>query len=76
MGDPAEISIDEPEGTIGYGEFIGIQKGLPDAKFENATDFMQRLRMRKSPEEIQAFEGAQVCADAVSTAVFENEPVP
>ncbi len=65
----------EPEGTIGYGEFMGIQRGLPGATFENATDFMQRIRMRKSPEEIKAFEAAQVCADAVSTAVFETARV-
>lgn len=65
----------EPEGTIGYGEYIGIQKGLPGATFENATEFMQRIRMRKSKEEIAAFEAAQVCADAVSTAVFETARV-
>lgn len=65
----------EPEGTIGYNEFVGIQKGLPKATFENATDFMQRIRMRKSKEEIDAFESAQVCADAVSTAVFDTARV-
>ena len=41
----------------------------------DATDFMQRIRMRKSKEEIAAFESAQVCADAVSNALFETARV-
>jgi Xaa-Pro dipeptidase len=65
----------EPEGTIGYGEFMGIQRGLPGATFENATDFMQRIRMCKTKEEIGVFEKAQACADAVSTALFETARV-
>lgn len=65
----------EPEGTINHNEFVGIQQGLPNATLENATDFMQRIRMRKSKEEIGAFEGAQICADAVSTALFETARV-
>lgn len=65
----------EPEGVISYGEFVGIQKGLPEASFVDATDFMQRIRMRKSKEEIAAFECAQVCADAVSNALFETARV-
>lgn len=65
----------EPEGTIGYGEFVGIQKGLPRAAFENATDFMQRIRMRKTKEEIGVFEKAQICSDAVSNALFDTARV-
>ncbi len=62
----------EPEGVILHGEFQNIERQLPRATFVNATDFMQAIRMKKSAEEIDAFEHAQVCADAVSTAVFET----
>jgi len=62
----------EPEGTVSYGEYVAITSQLPDATFKNATTFMHDIRMKKSAEEIEAFEHAQVCSDAVSEAIFET----
>ena len=62
----------EPEGTINHGEFTSMQRQLPGATFENATDIMHDIRSVKSAEEIKMMELAQVCADAVSEAVFET----
>ena len=62
----------DPEGTVSYGEYVGITGQLPNATFENATAFMHDIRMKKSAEEIGAFERAAVCSDAVSEAIFET----
>ena len=62
----------EPEGTVSYGEYVSITGQLPNATFENATAFMHDIRMKKSAEEIGAFEHAAACSDAVSEAIFET----
>lgn len=61
-----------PEGTVTQGEYAAMVEGLPEATFENATGFMHDIRLVKSAEEIAMIERAQVCADAISEAVFAH----
>ena len=58
----------DPEGIISFGEFTALQKALPEASFECATDILYEVRKKKSAEEIAFVERAQTCADAIDEA--------
>lgn len=61
-----------PEGTMIAGELQAFTDAVPDARIENATAMLHDIRLIKSAEEIALIERAQVCADAISQAVFET----
>lgn len=59
----------EQEGTVAHRTMLALAAALPNATFENAEDLMHDVRKRKSREEIQALEAAQVLSDAVRIAL-------
>ncbi len=61
-----------PDGTVSSGELHALQDAFPEAEFVDATALMHDIRQVKSAEEIALIERAQVCADAISEAVFEH----
>ena len=61
-----------PDGTMTAGELHALQRAFPEAEFVDATALMHDIRQVKSAEEIALIERAQLCADAMSEAVFEH----
>ena len=61
-----------PDGTMSSGELRALEAAFPEAEFVDATALMHDIRQVKSAEEIALIERAQVCADAISEAVFEH----
>ena len=61
-----------PDGTVSSGELRALQQVFPEAEFVDATALMHDIRQVKSAEEIALIERAQLCADAISEAVFEH----
>lgn len=59
----------EPEGTVAHGTMLALNAALPNITFENAEDLMRDVRKRKSSEEIQALEIAQLLSDAVRSSL-------
>ena len=59
-----------PDGTVMAGELEALGAALPDAAIADATALLHDIRQVKSAEEIALIERAQVCADALSEAVF------
>ena len=52
------------------GELEALRTALPGARIEDATAMLHDIRQIKSAEEIALIERAQICADAISGAVF------
>ncbi len=61
-----------PEGTVVWGIYEKIQKALPNATFESATELMQDARSIKGPEEIAMVERAAEILDRVVEAIIKN----
>ena len=61
-----------PDGTMSSGELRALQQAFPEADFVDATALMHDVRQVKSAEEIALIERAQICADAISEAIFEH----
>ena len=70
-----------PDGIVAYGTLAGFQARFPDARFENATDLMLQVRVRKSAEEIGFLErsaglvalGIQTMSEVARPGVAECE---
>ena len=61
-----------PDGTVSSGELRALQGAFPEAEFVDATGLMHDIRQVKSADEVGLIERAQICADAISGAVFEH----
>jgi Xaa-Pro aminopeptidase len=60
-----------PEGVVPWGTYEKIRAGLPQIRFENATDLMQEARSVKSAEEIAFIEKAGVIISQGIDAMIE-----
>jgi Xaa-Pro aminopeptidase len=61
----------EVEGDIPYATFHKLQQALPEARFENATDIVESLRLAKSDEELAQIEHATAIGEAAADVLQE-----
>ena len=57
---------------MGYEIYTAILEGLPDVKFEPASDIFEKLRLIKSPEEIEYLRRASGLCDIAIEAMLES----
>lgn len=64
-----------PGGTLLHGEFLEMQRLLPDARFVEATPMLQEMRLVKSEEEIDMLRRAgSIARKVIDTMVSVIEP--
>ena len=62
----------EPEGIFPHGAYLELQKALPGAGLENATDIIEKLRWIKSAEEIECHTRAAEIGDLAIQAMADS----
>src|SRR3990172_4565003 len=60
----------EPEGDIPYVTYSRILQGCPRARFENATDLLEEIRLVKSTEEIALMREAMRIGDEATEVLY------
>ena len=60
----------EPEGDIPYVTYSRILQGCPRARFENATDLLEEIRLVKSAEEIALMREAMRIGDEATEVLY------
>ena len=61
-----------PEGGVNFTTLDRVRKGLPRAAFEPAVDLLMRVKLVRSPEEIEVLEKATEVSEAGLQAMLEK----
>lgn len=65
----------DPDGIFSYRAFSGLEKAFPEIRFVNATALMEKVRLRKSLEEISFISQAAEIGDrAIETMLHTAKP--
>lgn len=62
----------DPDGIFSHTAYVKLTQELQGVRFQNATELMDRARLRKSPEEIRLIERAAAIGDSAIRTMFRR----